>query len=71
MSFSAQRDNTLVITFDDSRTQLDQIRNALRKGGIKPVGKPVYLEKGDVPPAANRAPAGPGPNRQAETGFYR
>lgn len=61
----------LVITFDDSRTQIDQIRNALRKGGIKPVGKPVYLEKGDVPPDANRAPAGPDPARPAETGLYR
>ena len=68
MKFGTPRDNALVITFDDAKTQLSEIRKALRKGGIKPVGKPVYLEQQSAPGDANRTPPGPGQTSRSETG---
>jgi hypothetical protein len=68
VKFSTHQDNRLVITFDDSKTQLSRIQKALRKGGITPVGKPVYLEQGAVPPAANWPAPGTGQANRVGTG---
>jgi hypothetical protein len=44
IAFNMPRDNTLVITFDDGKTKLADIQQALKKGGLAPLGNPVYLK---------------------------
>ena len=66
MKFDTPRVDTVVVTFDDAKTQLPQILTALRKGGIKPLGKPVYLEREVTLPGANATP--PGPDRTSRSG---
>lgn len=44
IEFNMPRDNTIVVTFDDGKTKLADIRKALKKGGLAPTGNPVYLK---------------------------
>jgi hypothetical protein len=45
--FDTTQDNKLVVTYDDEKTTMAKIRQALKKGGLIPTGKPVYLNWGD------------------------
>lgn len=44
IEFNIPRDNTLIVTFDDGKTKLADIQKALKKGGLAPMGDPVYLK---------------------------
>lgn len=44
IEFNMPRDNTIVVTFDDGKTKLADIQKALKKGGLDPLGDPVYLK---------------------------
>ena len=37
------RGNIVTVTFDDEKTSGNEIISALRRGGLPPEGKPVYL----------------------------
>jgi hypothetical protein len=68
VTFSTHQNNNLVITFDDEKTGISHIQKALRKGGITPVGKPVYLEQGAQTFDANAPPSGADQTHKARTG---
>ncbi len=44
IEFNMPRVNTIVVTFDDGKTKLADIQQALKQGGLAPMGNPVYLK---------------------------
>jgi len=43
VKFEIPRQNTLVVTYDNEKTTLAKIVQALSKGGLPPAGEPVLL----------------------------
>jgi copper chaperone CopZ len=43
VKFETPQADALVVTYDDEKTTLAKIIQALKKGGINHTGKPVYL----------------------------
>jgi len=44
VKFETPMADTLVVTYDDEKTTPAKILEALKKGGINPTGKPIYLK---------------------------
>ncbi len=44
MKFDTPKADALVVTFDDEKTTTAKIIEALKKGGINPIGEPINLD---------------------------
>ena len=44
VKFGTPKADALVVTYDDEKTTAAKIIEALKKGGIKPTGKPINLD---------------------------